>query len=129
MPSCSAAARSLAVAVATLGAGMAAAQPAVEIAPTATVPFVAQSADIGEASRGVLDSLARSLAERGVRQIELRGYATGDDADDARRVAMARVLGVRSYLIDQGVKARIDVAANGTSARLGARERVDVLLP
>ena len=129
MPSCSVAVRSLAFAIAAFGAGVAGAQSAPAVAPTATLSFAPQSVEISEATRGSLDSLARSLLERGVRQIELRGYAGGDDADDARRVAMARALSVRSYLIDQGVKARIDVAASGAAARSGARERVDVLVP
>ena len=129
MPSCSVAMRSLAFAIAAFGAGVAGAQSAPAGAPAATLSFAPQSVEISEVARGALDSLARSLLERGVRQIELRGYAGGDDADDARRVAMARALGVRSYLIDQGVKARIDVAASGTTGRNGARERVDVLVP
>jgi outer membrane protein OmpA-like peptidoglycan-associated protein len=125
MPSCSVAARSLAFAIAACGAGVAGAQSA----PAATLPFAAQSVEISDAASGSLDSLARSLLERGVRQIELRGYAVGDDADDARKVATARALSVRSYLIDQGVKARIEVSANGASARGGARDGVDVLVP
>jgi hypothetical protein len=33
------------------------------------------------------------------------------------------------YLIDQGVRARIEVAAQAASAKGGARERVDVMTP
>ena len=124
MPRCSVAVRSLAVAIAGLGAPVALAQQA----PTVTVPFAPKSVEIAEAGRGALDGLARTLAERGVQQIELRGYASGEDGD-ARKMAMARALSVRSYLIDQGVKARISVIASGQPARTPPRERVDVIVP
>jgi outer membrane protein OmpA-like peptidoglycan-associated protein len=120
--------RSLAVVAAAFGAGVAAAQPAPAVAPAATLSFAPQSVEIGEAARSALDALARSLIERGVRQIELRAYAAGDEADDARRLALVRALSVRSYLIDQGVKARIEVTAFAVTGRTG-RERVDVLVP
>jgi outer membrane protein OmpA-like peptidoglycan-associated protein len=128
MPSSSVAVRSLAFAVAGLSAAVALAQPAPS-APAFTVSFEPQSVEIAQASRGGLEGLVRSLAERGVRQIELRGYASGDDVSDARRLALARALSVRSYLIDQGVKARIEVNVNGAAARTAPRERVDVLVP
>ena len=95
----------------------------------ATVPFTAQSVEIAAAGRGALDGLARSLSERGVRQVELRGYASGEDAGDARKVALARALSVRSYLIDQGVTARIEVARLRPAGPAGAKERVDVVVP
>jgi len=128
MPSSSVAVRSLAFAVAGLSAAVALAQTGPS-APAATVAFEPQSVEIAQASRGVLDGLARSLAERGVRQIELRGYAGGDDAGEARKLALARALSVRSYLIDQGVRARIEVNVSGQAARTAPRERVDVLVP
>jgi outer membrane protein OmpA-like peptidoglycan-associated protein len=128
MRSSSVAMRSLACAVASLSAAVALAQTA-PAAPAITVPFEAQSVEIAQAGRGALDGLARSLSERGVRQIEVRGYASGDDVSDARKLALARALSVRSYLIDQGVKARIEVNVNGQPARCAPRERVDVLVP
>jgi len=128
MPSSSVAMRSLAFAVASLSTAVALAQTG-PAAPAMTVPFEVQSVEIAQAGRGALDGLARSLSERGVRQIEVRGYASGDDASDARKLALARALSVRSYLIDQGVKARIEVNVNGQPARTAPRERVDVLVP
>jgi outer membrane protein OmpA-like peptidoglycan-associated protein len=128
MASCSVAVRSLAFAVAGLSAAVAFAQPGPS-APAITVSFEPRSVEIAQASRGALDSLAQSLAERGVRQIELRSYAGSDDAGDARKLALARALSVRSYLIDQGVRARIEVNVNGQAARAASRERVDVLVP
>jgi outer membrane protein OmpA-like peptidoglycan-associated protein len=127
MPGCSVAVRSLAFAIAGLGATLAVAQQG-PAAPSVTVPFERQSVEIAEAGRGALDGLARSLAERGVRQIEVRGYPSGDDSD-ARKVALARALSVRSYLIDQGVKARIAVTTNPQPARSAPKERVEVIEP
>jgi len=103
-------------------------QPAASAAPAATVSFPPQSAEIGPASRSLLDELARSLAQRGVKQVELRAYSSGDPGD-ARKVALARALSVRSYLIDQGVKARIEVGAFASTTRGGAGDRVDVVTP
>lgn len=128
IPSCSVALRSLAFAAAGLGAAAAIAQQSPS-APAVTVPFEAQSVEIAEAGRGALDGLARSLSEHGVRQVEVRGYASGEDTGDARKVALARALAVRSYLIDQGVKARIEVGANAKPARTPPKERVDVVVP
>lgn len=125
--SCSVAVRSLAVAVVGLCATAAVAQT--PSAPAITVPFEAQSVEIAEAGRGALDGLVRSLSERGVRQLEVRGYASGEDTGDARKVALARALSVRSYLIDQGVRARIEVSANAQPARTPPKERVDVVVP
>jgi outer membrane protein OmpA-like peptidoglycan-associated protein len=125
MPRSTAAVRSLAFAVAALGTAVAAAQTA----PAATVPFDRQSAEINAAARGALDTLAQMLNAQGVRQVELRGFATGEDADEARKLALVRTLSVRSYLIDQGVKARIEVQATPAPPRGGARERVDVMTP
>jgi outer membrane protein OmpA-like peptidoglycan-associated protein len=125
MPRFTAAVRSLAFAVAALGPAAAAAQTA----PAATVPFDRQSVEINAAARGALDTLAQMLNAQGVRQIELHGFATGEDAGEARKLALVRTLSVRSYLIDQGVKARIEVQATPAPARGGAKERVDVMTP
>jgi outer membrane protein OmpA-like peptidoglycan-associated protein len=93
-----------------------------------TVSFAPQSAEIDADSRNALDALARSLARRGVKQVELRAYSTGDPGT-ARKVALARALSVRSYLIDQGVKARIEVGGFSTAPRGSAGDRVDVVTP
>jgi outer membrane protein OmpA-like peptidoglycan-associated protein len=93
------------------------------------VSFAPQSAEINETARSSLDAMAKSLAQRGVKQIELRAYATGGEPGDARKVALARALSVRSYLIDLGVKARIEVGAFAAPSRSGNSERVDVVTP
>jgi outer membrane protein OmpA-like peptidoglycan-associated protein len=146
MPSRTAVVRSLAFAVAAFWTAVAAAQSAPNSAaprpaapavaestpagtPAATVSFDRQSVEINPAGRNALDTLAQVLTAQGVRQVELRGYATGEDADDARKLALVRTLAVRMYLIDQGVRARIEVAAQAAPAKGGARERVDVMTP
>ena len=148
MPTCSASVRSLAFAAAAFGTVVAATQsapvqaapnpaapaPAADSsqsagAPAATVSFDRQSVEINPSARGALDTLAQVLTAQGVRQIELRGYATGGDDDEVRKLALVRTLAVRMYLIDQGVKARIEVMAQAAPAKGGGKERVDVLTP
>ena len=149
MPSRTAVVRSLAFAAAAFGAGVAATQNApVQAAPNpaepapaadssqsagvqaATVSFDRQSVEINPSARGALDTLAQVLTAQGVRQIELRGYATGGGDDEVRKLALVRTLAVRMYLIDQGVTARIEVAAQAASAKGGgAKDRVDIMTP
>ena len=78
-------------------------------APLAVIAFAGQSANLTEATRAELDQIAKRIAEQGVRQIELRGFAFG--GIDGRKVALARALVVRAYLIDAKVKARIEVGS------------------
>jgi outer membrane protein OmpA-like peptidoglycan-associated protein len=125
--SCTVAARSLVLAVAALFATAAVAQQGSGAA--ITVPFQPQSVEIADAGRAALDGLARTLSEDGVRQVEVRGYASGEDTGGARKTALARALQVRSYLIDQGVRARIEVTATAQPARAAPKERVDVVVP
>ena len=102
--------------------------PATAPAPAAvmaSVVFIPQSAEINAAARVELDRVAQSI--KGVRGIELRAYASGSDPTEARKVALARALAVRSYLIDQNVKTRIEVGAFASTN--GGSERVDVLAP
>ena len=87
----------------------------------ATVSFAAQSAEISDAAKSELDRVAKNLA--GFRQIEVRAYAAaGGDPTESRKVALARALVVRSYLIDQGVKTRIEIGAFTSGG-----ERVDIM--
>lgn len=94
----------------------------------ATIAFAGQSAELNDAAKTDLDRLAKNLGDRSLRQIEIRAYAGGADAD-TRKVALARALVVRSYLIDKGVKARIEVGAYGGDSRGGGSDRVDILVP
>ena len=84
--------------------------PSAPGAPLAAIGFSGQSAILTEAARAELDQVAKRIAELGVRQIELRGYALGGGID-SRKVALARALVVRAYLIDAKIKARIEVGS------------------
>ncbi|MDP2374632.1 OmpA family protein [Reyranella sp.] len=94
----------------------------------ATVAFTGQSAELNAAAKTDLDRLAKNLGDRSPRQIEVRAYASGADPD-SRKVSLARALVVRSYLIDRGVKARIEIGAFGGDSRGGISDRVDILVP
>jgi len=81
------------------------------------------SAILSDFAKAELDRVAAGITDRKVRGIELHAYA-GDGDPDSRKVALARALVVRSYLIDRRVKARIEVGAFS-----GSGERVDILAP
>ena len=94
----------------------------------ASVAFTPQSAEISGVGRAELERIAQTI--KGGRGIELRAYASGADPTEARKIALARALAVRSYLIDQNVKTRIEVGAfASTAGGGGGGERVDVLAP
>lgn len=93
----------------------------------ASVQFNRESAEITGEARSELDRIAKSLNSQ--KQVEVRAYATGPDPADARKMALARALAVRSYLIDQGVKIRIEVGAFASENRGPGSERVDILSP
>lgn len=89
----------------------------------ASIPFSGQSADLSDTAKAELERVAKNMGDKGLRQIELRAYASSADPD-GRKIALARALVVRSFLIDQGVKSRIEV---GSFSGDGAR--VDILVP
>ena len=99
------------------------------VAPAVSVVFVANSAEISDRAKADLDRVARTISEQRMSQVELRAFAGGDDPADARKVALVRALAVRSYLIDQGVTARIEVGTFAPTRNGKGGERVDVLAP
>jgi hypothetical protein len=103
--------QSLAPPVGPAVAASRAAEPAASTpgTPFAVIAFAGQSASLTDAMRAELDQIAKRITEQGTRQIELRGYAFG--GIDGRKVALARALVVRAYLIDAKVKARIEVGS------------------
>jgi outer membrane protein OmpA-like peptidoglycan-associated protein len=103
--------------------------PPASVAPAVTVTFKTNSADISDRAKADLDNVAKTITEQRLAQIELRAFAGSDDPTEARRVALARALAVRSYLIDQGVTARIEVGAFSAARNARAGERVEVLAP
>jgi hypothetical protein len=88
-----------------------------------SVPFMPGSAILSDGAKAELDRVAASIADRKLRGVELHAFA-GDGDPDSRKIALARALVVRSYLIDRRVKARIEVGAFS-----GSGERVDILVP
>jgi outer membrane protein OmpA-like peptidoglycan-associated protein len=111
-------------AVAALAPNLDPATPPPTKAPlAASIPFVGRSPDLTDATRAELDGVGKKLADKRPRLVEVRAFATGDDIV-SRQISLARALVVRAYLIDRGVKSRIDVGAF-----LGDDERVDILVP
>ena len=106
--------------------------PIAEPAPVAgaaagTVRFGSRSAEISDEAKAELSRIAAAL--KSARFITLRAYAGGGDPDDDRKVALARALSVRSYLIDLGVKAKIDISAFAHLPAAGDTEYVEVAIP
>jgi outer membrane protein OmpA-like peptidoglycan-associated protein len=93
----------------------------------ASIKFAAQVADIDSAARAELDRVVQN--SKGMKGVELRAYAAGRDPVEARKIALARALTVRSYLVDQGVKMRIEVGAFASNAAGSDSERVDIVAP
>ncbi|MBC7908038.1 MAG: DUF4115 domain-containing protein [Rhodospirillaceae bacterium] len=97
-----------------------------------TIIFSTHSARMPDAIGPNLDKLAKRLEGNETLQLELRGYADGDEAhaSEARLLSLSRTMEVREYLIDRGVRsARIKVHAFGNKREgAGPTDRVDVLL-
>lgn len=89
----------------------------------AIISFAGQSANLSDTTRSELDQIAKRIADKKLRHIELRAFASGNDLD-SRKIALARALVVRAYLVDSGVKSRIEV---GSFAGDGAH--VEILVP
>ncbi len=106
--------------------------PAHTPARTSTVEFAPGGSEITPAGRALLDTVAGQLAADARLHLELVAYAgaTGDDAIEARRIALARALQMRSYLIEKGVpSSRMDVRALGNrNAGGGPADRVDLVM-
>jgi outer membrane protein OmpA-like peptidoglycan-associated protein len=89
----------------------------------AVIGFAGVSPNLTDVNRVELDKVAKRIAEKRLRQIELRGFAPGGDLD-SRKIALARALVVRAYLIDLGVKSRIEVGSFEGEGR-----HVEILAP
>ena len=93
--------------------------------------FAPNTTDMPEQARAALDTVIKAMKNDDQLRIQLVAYAGGppDQASQARRVSLSRAIGVRSYLIDQGIRsARIDVRALGNRTDVGGPpDRVDVV--
>lgn len=92
-----------------------------------TISFRPRSMEIDAAGRAELARIAQNAS--GLRVVQLRAYATGRDFNDARNVALARGLSVRTYLLDRGLQARIEVGAFSSDSVGSGGDRVDVIGP
>lgn len=98
--------------------------PPARSAVAVTVVFTAKSTELSDTSKAELDRLAKDITDRTLRQVELRTVA--DTADpDSRKISLARALIVRNYLMDKGVRSKIEIA----SIVGDGGERVEILVP
>lgn len=93
--------------------------------PLATIIFASMSAYFDLPARFELDRLVKSLTRD--TRLTLNAFAYAGDPADARKVALARALAVRSYLIDQGVKAPIEIGEYDVATGDAPNERVDIV--
>ena len=91
--------------------------------PFGTIAFIGRSVVLTPATKAELDQIAKRIADQKLRHIELRAFAA-DVGPDSRKVALARALVVRSYLMDRGVKSRIEVGSFS-----GDGDSVEILVP
>lgn len=91
--------------------------------PFGTIAFIGRSAALTPVTKAELDQIAKRIANQKLRHVELRAFAL-DTGPDSRKIALARALVVRSYLMDRGVKSRIEVGSFS-----GDGDSVDILVP
>jgi outer membrane protein OmpA-like peptidoglycan-associated protein len=110
-----------------------AAAPALVPGKTAMLRFAKGQSDIPADGRDMLNAVAAQLAANTRQRLQLVAYASaGSNGDtvEARRIALARAVQLRTYLIDKGVQSvRMDVRALGNSSVSdGPADRVDFVI-
>ena len=91
--------------------------------------FEVDSSELSSEAELELRSLAAALRHEADGEIQVLGFASGQDGaeDQARKLALSRALKVRSFLIDEGIaSARIRVRSLGDRAEGGPANRVDI---
>ena len=102
--------------------------PAVPSMSDLTLPFETTSSTLSAEAQKKLDGLARQVQGMGDLRLQIRGFAKGNDQSSERRMALSRVLVVRSYLMDKGIKPdRLDVQALGSETDKTPVDRVDIV--
>ena len=91
--------------------------------PFGTIAFGGRLVVLTPATKAELDQIAKRIVDQKLRHIELRAFAA-DTGPDSRKIALARALVVRSYLLDRGVKSRIEVGSFS-----GDGDSVEILVP
>ena len=98
---------------------------------TRAIAYAAGKADLPDDGQATLQAAVASLKADPALRIQLKAYAGGGKESEsrARRLSLSRALGVRSFLIKQGIEpTRIDVRALGSNVPDGSADRVDVSL-
>jgi outer membrane protein OmpA-like peptidoglycan-associated protein len=104
--------------------------PAVPSLSDLSLDFDTTSSTLTPSAEKKLDALASQLQGIDDIRLQIRGFAKGDGdgQSSARRMALSRVLVVRSYLMDKGIKPiRLDVQALGTETDKAPIDRVDLV--
>lgn len=113
-------------------AAIPAAAPALMPGRVSMVRYAKGQSDLPPDERDLVNSVAAQLAANGKVRLQLIAFASGsgDDAVEARRIALARAIQLRAYLIEKGVQSvRMDVRALGNSnAGDGPADRVDLVI-
>ncbi len=85
-----------------------------------------------DAQKAGLHDMVNTLQTDSNTRLQLRAYATSSDGSEsaARRVALARAIEARKFLMDEGVEAtRIDVRALGQDANnTQSPDRIDMVI-
>jgi outer membrane protein OmpA-like peptidoglycan-associated protein len=96
-----------------------------------SISFEPNATGLPEQGKPILDDVIAAMMAGPNFRVMIIGYAssTSEEApaiSQARRVSLARVLAVRAYRIEHGMKSpRIDVRAMGTHG--GSPDRVDIV--
>lgn len=102
------------------------------IAAGTTIRFAPGTTEVAADAQPALNAFAQRLKADPDLRAQVIAYASGndDEANQARRISLARAIAVRAYLIDQGVLGtRMVVRALGNrSADSGPADRVDLLV-
>lgn len=104
--------------------------PADSNAVDATLAFLGNDSALTPETQTQLDQIVAQMKIEQSTRLQVRAYATGEDDNkgSARRIALARALTIRSYLMEQDINpSRIDVRALGSETHTPLLDRVDVL--
>jgi outer membrane protein OmpA-like peptidoglycan-associated protein len=98
---------------------------------TRAIAYAAGDTRLPDDAQATLRAAVAALNADPALRIQLNAYAAGSKEGEspARRLSLSRALGVRSFLIKQGLEpTRIDVRALGSNVPDGSPDRVDVSL-
>lgn len=104
------------------------AAPVVPSLADLTLVFSGDASDLSPENQRKLSNLVAQLRDMTSGHLQVRGYASGSNGSNAKRIALSRVLAVRSYFLDKKVDPkRIDVKVMGSETDRSPVDRVDML--